>query len=340
MRSLPRLRSPRLQAVYGCSVQRPVLLLVFALLILAPLLLNWQDAAPLPPVEATVTRLSSKIVTQNRGSVQSSAAPATVSTSRELFQLSNAAARPRGRVRHETFYSPALDRQMDHWLYLPPAYANSARRYPVLYMLHGRGGSSSEWKDYGLFDQADALIRQQKIAPLIIVSPQGDLGYWMNHANAGPRWGDYITQDLVAHIDARYRTLADRSHRAIGGISMGGHGALQLALHHPEQFGAAGGHSAVFRTQAEAFPFFGTGADYQQRDPVSLVRDLNTPVSFALWLDMGASDPWLPRTLVFHDILTERGIEHSWHLDPGGHEATYWSSHLRAYLEWYDEALR
>lgn len=340
MRSLPRLRSSWLQALYRRSIERPALLLIFVLLILAPMLLNWQTVAPLPPVEARVTRLDAKVVTQNRGLVQSSTAPARLWTSDGLFQLSSNVPAPRGRARHEVFYSPALDREIDYWLYLPPNYDDSSRRYPVLYVLHGRGGSSSEWKDLGLFNQADTLIRQQKIAPLIIVAPQGDLGYWMNHANGGPRWGDYITQDLVAHIDGSYRTQAERSHRAIGGISMGGHGAIQLALRHPKLFGAVGGHSAVFRTEAEAFPFFGTGADYQRRDPVSLVRDLNTPVPFALWLDMGVSDPWLPRTLAFHEILTERGIAHSWRLDPGGHAGEYWSEHLRAYLEWYDEALR
>ncbi|MBV9789562.1 MAG: hypothetical protein JOZ51_15355 [Chloroflexi bacterium] len=339
MRSLLQLLSPRLRAIFRRSTERPTLLLS-TLVLLAPLLFHWRNAAPLPPVEAKVTRLSSKVVTQQRGLVTSPTAQVPAATSDGFFTLESTAPVPRGRARHKVFYSSALDREMDYWLYLPPNYDSSRRRYPVLYVLHGRGGSSSEWKELGLFDQADTLIRQQKIAPLIIVAPQGELSYWMNHANNGPRWGDYITQDLVTHIDMSYRTQAERSHRAIGGISMGGHGAIQLALHHPELFSAVGGHSAVFRTEAEAFPFFGTGADYQQRDPVSLVRDLNTPVPFALWLDMGASDPWLPRTVAFHEILSERGVVHSWHVNPGGHEGAYWSGHLRAYLEWYDEALR
>ena len=229
---------------------------------------------------------------------------------------------------------------MDYWVYLPPGYQVARQRYPVLYMLHGRGGSSAQWKTFGLFDQADRLIRSREIAPLIIVTPQGDLGYWMNHANRGPRWGDYITTDLITHIDATYRTVPDRWHRAIGGISMGGHGAIQLALTHPQLFGAVGGHSAVFRRQHEALACFGTGAEYQRRDPISLVRDLGVAVPFQLWLDMGEQDPWLRSMLEFQQLLAQRHIAHRWHRFPGGHGDVYWEQHVATYLGWYDDALR
>jgi enterochelin esterase-like enzyme len=316
-------------------------MLVFGALMLAPLLLDWHAAPPLPPVEAHVAKVDPKIVEQVHGSLQTSSTPTAIADAApSLFRLPTLTPAIRGRSRHVEFYSPALARTMDYWLYLPPNYAASTRRYPVLYVLHGRGGSSREWKEYGLFDQADTLIRENRIAPLIIVSPQGDLGYWMNHVHGGPRWGDYITDDLIPHVDATYRTQADQRHRAIGGISMGGHGALQLALNHPRLFDVVGGHSAVFRSEVEAFAFFGTGAEYQQRDPISLVTELNLPVSFALWLDMGVDDQWLPRTRYFHEILVQRGVPHTWHLDPGGHEGAYWRRHLRAYLEWYDKALR
>ncbi|HEX6293161.1 MAG TPA: alpha/beta hydrolase-fold protein, partial [Herpetosiphonaceae bacterium] len=325
---------------YACD-RSVALVLILAVAILAPLLLDWKTAQRLPSVEAKVTRLDAQVVEHTRGALQASPTAATgAAPDRLRLRLPTTTPVARGRARHSSFYSAALGRAMDYWLYLPPGYASTARRYPVLYVLHGRGGGSGEWKDYGLFDEADRLIREKRIAPLMIVSPQGDLGYWMNHAGGGERWGDYITGDLIPHIDATYRTEAEPRHRAIGGISMGGHGALQLALNNPGLFGAVGGHSAVFRAEAEAFPFFGSGVDYQRRDPVSLVQDLSTPVTFALWLDIGADDPWLPRTLYFHELLAQRGIAHVWHLDPGGHERGYWQRHLRAYLEWYDKGLR
>jgi enterochelin esterase-like enzyme len=242
--------------------------------------------------------------------------------------------------RFATFDSPALDRQMNYWVYLPPGYAKSNQRYSVLYMLHGRDATSAQWKSFGLFTWADQLIRAGTIAPLIIVAPQGDFGYWMNHVNGGPRWGDYITQDLIGHIDATYQTIPDRAHRAIGGVSMGGHGAIQLALNHPELFAVVGGHSPVFRTQAQALLFFGTGAEYRKRDPVSLVQARPQALSFALWLDMGASDPWIESTTAFHKLLTADKIAHSWQSGRGGHEGDYWERNVPKYLRWYDAALR
>ncbi len=246
----------------------------------------------------------------------------------------------RGESKRLTFYSRALDRTMDYWIYLPPGYGAPGARFPVLYMLHGRDADCSQWQQLGLFEQAERFITEGTIAPLIIVAPQGDFGYWMNHADNGPRWGDYVTSDLIEHIDTAYATLPSTQHRAIGGISMGGHGAIQLALNHPELFVAAGGHSAVFRRQEEAPSFFGVGDVYQRHDPVSLVQSLHVDVPFALWLDMGDADSWTSQMNLFHSALAERNIPHEWHLSPGGHDDAYWMHHIPAYLRWYDNVLK
>lgn len=244
-----------------------------------------------------------------------------------------------GEQRHVTFFSAALGHAVDYWLYLPPGYASSAARYAVLYLLHGRDASSAQWKDLGAFWQADRLIQAGTIAPLLIVTPQGDNGYWMNDARGGARWGDFITHDLIAHIDRTYRTRPEPAQRAIGGISMGGHGAIQLALNHPGLFAAVGGHSAVFRSEADALPCFGNGAAFRQRDPVSLVLDGQRPVDFALWLDIGASDPWAASATAFHELLDARGIAHHWQRPPGGHEDAFWASYVAEYLVWYSVIL-
>lgn len=244
-----------------------------------------------------------------------------------------------GRIRHVSFASQTLGRTMHYWIYLPPNYRATTQRYPVLYMLHGLGGNEHQWKEMGFFDQADAMIRARQIAPLIIVMPQGDNGYWMNQADGGPRWSDYVTLDVIPHIDQSYRTLADARHRAIGGLSMGGHGAIQIALNRPGLFSVVGGHSPVFRSASEAFPFFGYGEQYARHDPVSLVQS-GTPVPFALWLDMGLRDRWLPRTILFHERLLERGVAHVWRLSEGDHDSAYWQPRIPLYLAWYDQALR
>ncbi len=96
-----------------------------------------------------------------------------------------------GSFHERWFYSQRLDRDMPYYIYLPPDYGTAGRRYPVLYMLHGGGGDRAEWVVYGLIDITDQQIRTGNIAPIIIVLPQGDQGWWTNHANNGPKWGDY-----------------------------------------------------------------------------------------------------------------------------------------------------
>src|SRR5207248_8112965 len=114
------------------------------------------------------------------------------------------------RVESDTFFSPALGQTMPYFIYLPSGYdSSSTTRYPVLYMLHGAGGSNTEWEGYGLFGTADQLIGSGAIAPLIIVLPQGDQAFWMDHANGGPKWGTYTAHDVVGEIDGHFRTLAD-----------------------------------------------------------------------------------------------------------------------------------
>ncbi len=152
-----------------------------------------------------------------------------------------------GTISERIFYSPALGRSMPYDIYLPPGYDTSGRRYAVLYMLHGGGGHRDEWLGYAIGDVADAEFRSGRLQPLIIVMLQGDTGYWTDNANGGPLWGQYVWRDLVAHLDVAYRTLLSPASRAIGGLSMGGWGALSLTFQHPDVFGVAGVHSASLR---------------------------------------------------------------------------------------------
>lgn len=251
--------------------------------------------------------------------------------------------RPSGasRVEAGAFKSAALGRTMPYFVYVPPGYdETSAQRYPVLYLLHGLSGSNQEWLDYGLQAAADELIRAGQLAPLLIVLPQGDVSYWVDHAGAaGPKWGTYTAVDVVREVDARYRTLADREDRAIGGLSMGAHGALQLALNYPTTFAIVGAHSVTLRTFAEAPPFFGNQSQFAQRDPPHLVVERPAAArSLAIWLDMGDADPWLASANSFHRIMDDHQIPHVWRISPGDHSAEYWSGNLRTYFGFYSAA--
>src|SRR5581483_411297 len=149
----------------------------------------------------------------------------------------------------------ALGREMPYYLYFPPDYDTSGRSYPVLYLLHGASGDAAEWPVYGFIDMLDQAILAHDVEPFLVVLPQGDFGYWMNHAEGGYRWGDYVTRDLVGHIDGTYRTLRRPRRRAIGGLSMGGTGALVQAFTHPEVFGIVGANGPALRADNTEVPF-------------------------------------------------------------------------------------
>lgn len=245
-------------------------------------------------------------------------------------------------VETRSFESTALHRAMRYQIYLPPGYGGGARRYPVLYMLHGMGGSDAEWREYGLLDAAQRMIARREIEPFIIVMPQGDRSYWMDHAGGDREtWGTYTARDVVADVESRFRAVPERAQRAIGGVSMGAHGALQLALNHPRTFGVVGGHSLVLRPFDQAPPFFGGPADFAQRDPMTIIASRpDLARSLALWIDIGDRDPWAPRAAQFDTELAGLGVAHEWHEWPGDHSAAYWRAHVADYLRFYDRAFR
>jgi S-formylglutathione hydrolase FrmB len=251
-----------------------------------------------------------------------------------------AATQSSARVVEATLRSTALGTDVPYVVYLPPGYDSSPdQHYPVLYMLHGLGANREQWRQEGMFGVADVLIRTEAIQPMIIVTPEGGSSYWVNHANGGPNWGTYVSEDLVQEIDKKYRSAPGKEYRAIGGSSMGGHGALQLAMN-SNVFGVVGAHSVALRRYEETFPFFGDRAYFEAHDPVTLCkRNPAKALNLVIWLDIGQDDRWLPAAQTFHEQLTAAGIMHSWQVNPGGHDAEYWGAHVQEYLEFYSLAL-
>jgi hypothetical protein len=162
----------------------------------------------------------------------------------------------------------------------------------------------------------------------------------VNWADDGPRWGDYVAQDVRCHVDATYRTQPDAAHRAIGGLSMGGSGALQLAFNHPDLFQIVGAHSPSPHLDDGTFSLiYGTGSDFEEREPIDLAANAPGIDSLHVWVDAGEDDPWLPRDELIHENLLERGIAHGWDVLPGGHDGSYWTRNLPMYLHYYDRML-
>lgn len=268
--------------------------------------------------------------------------PATPLSVGPKLDAGDTSALPKPDLRSVTFQSAALGRAMPYFIYLPPGYDATTERYPVLYMLHGMSGTNDEWRGYGLIDTADKVIRGGAMRPLIIVLPQGDQAYWVDHASASDRtaWGRYMAKDVVGSVDAGFRTLPDAADRAIGGVSMGAHGAVQLALNYPGEFSVVGAHSLVLRRYDTAPSYFGSQSDWAKRDPMQLVYSkADSMRSMDVWIDIGSADPWAKLAEQFDGELNTLAIPHQWHEWSGDHSATYWRAHLVEYLHFYDASL-
>jgi enterochelin esterase-like enzyme len=237
-----------------------------------------------------------------------------------------------------TFFSPTLGREIPYGIYLPPNYqVDTNRRYPVLYLLHGAPTNYTEWAQLGLADVFDELIANGRIQPFIVVFVEGEGSYYFNHQD-GPAWGDYVARDVVQYIDATERTLPDPASRAIGGLSMGGLGALQLGLNYRDVFGIIGAHGPALWSADEHPDVLGSPDYYAQYDPRELARTAERQ-PLATWLDVPSQDPWLERDNELRKTFEDRGWTLVFEIYEGEHKSEYWYSHIPDYLAFYSENL-
>jgi enterochelin esterase-like enzyme len=206
-----------------------------------------------------------------------------------------------------------LNYPLDARVYLPPCYAASDQRYPVLYLIHGLNSTENEWIDLGVVTTTDRMIGDGEIQPLIIVMPRDRLDDRLDAA--------FVT-DLIPYIDGNYRTLADREHRAIGGMSRGAGWALHLGLHYPDKFSRIGAHSPAVWYGDENNIFEWTW---------HLPRDLAPQI----YIDIGDNDTLYNSAAWLHQIFTWFKVKHTYVIQPGAHAAEYWSQHLPDYLRFY-----
>ncbi|HTH76425.1 MAG TPA: alpha/beta hydrolase-fold protein [Trinickia sp.] len=142
-----------------------------------------------------------------------------------------------GAVQTHTFASATLKRPWQYTVYLPDGYGSNNARYPVVYLLHGNGGAASDWITLGnLQTTVDSLIARHQLAPVVIVMPEGATDWYVDRKE--PIESAFF-DDLIPHVESHYGVDARREARVIGGVSMGGFGALRYALTRPERFCAA-----------------------------------------------------------------------------------------------------
>jgi S-formylglutathione hydrolase FrmB len=214
-----------------------------------------------------------------------------------------------------------------------PADYTAGKRFPVIYLLHGFSGNYSDW-----IKKAPAIAELADTYQVIIVCPDGNFAGWYFDSPMNSEWKyeTYVAGELVNYIDKHYATLADKKHRAITGLSMGGHGALFLAFKHQDIFGAAGSMSGVvdIRQFPDSFGIeqvLGKYSEHPERWEQSSVVNmlyLLKPNSLAITFDCGYDDMMYASNQELHQNLLERKIPHDYTIRPGGHSWEYWGNSI------------
>ncbi|MGC1166255.1 MAG: alpha/beta hydrolase-fold protein [Solirubrobacterales bacterium] len=235
---------------------------------------------------------------------------------------------------HIEVHSEAVGRDLEVNVIVPPTAGPKGER-SLLVFLHGRGGNEETFND-AVFRGLPSLHGRR--GPVVAFPAGGVHSYWHDRAEGG--WGSWVIDEVVPLVVRRFGI--DPHRLAIGGISMGGFGAYDIALKNPGRFCAVGGHSAaLWFDAAETAPgAFDSEADFKRNDVVEAVQ--TDPDAFGdtrVWNDYGSKDPFRPYNEGFVDALEAGDADLSAHSWPGAHEGDYWDAHWPAYQRFYVNAL-
>jgi poly(3-hydroxybutyrate) depolymerase len=227
-------------------------------------------------------------------------------------------------VQRFTLESRLLHRRLHEILVLP-----DAKPRTLLVFLHGRSSAPADTLSDAFFKGLNALGSR---APAVLLADGGDHSYWHDRSD-GP-WGSYVLREAIPAGLAR--SGADPHRVAIGGVSMGGFGALDLARIAPRRFCAVGGHSAALWFQGGDTPAgaFDDAADFARHDVLASARS-RSPYRAPVWLDVGTGDPFREADTALARALRADGAAVTFHVWPGAHGPTYWRRHMAAYLRFY-----
>jgi putative tributyrin esterase len=247
---------------------------------------------------------------------------------------------PDVRMTDIAFRSIALGRDVTYRVYLPANIA-PGQKLPVVYLLHGGNEDYRDWSN------------QSEVAPyaakgFILVMPDGDESYWMNEVGSPrERYEDFVTKDLIADVQNRFPARTDREGRAVVGLSMGGFGAVDYALVHPDLFAFAGALSPSVDVPFRAFnirrigqwlkfrKIFGPVGSQGRaaRNPFELVQTASPSATPYLYITAGEQEALLGPIRRFVSRLKQRGLAHEFHTKPGGHDWGEWNSQLPGCFE-------
>ena len=229
--------------------------------------------------------------------------------------------------------SPGMKKDVPTTVILPDAYQKEGVRLPVLYLLHGFSDNNQTWVSRtSIKDMADQN-------GIIVVCPDAAYSSWYFDSPANPVWRyeTFVSKELVADIDKRYRTLPKRESRAIAGQSMGGHGAMFLAIRHPDTFSvvvclSGGVDLRPFPDNWDIAKRLGTLKDHPERwtaNSVITLAETLPPGELAISIDCGTDDFFITVNRNLHQLLVTRKVPHDYTERPGSHGWKYWANAIK-----------
>ncbi len=244
--------------------------------------------------------------------------------------------------------SKSMNREMPYQVILPANYETAKdKRFAVVYLLHGLFGHFNNWSE------KTNLSEYAKNYEYILVMPEGNNGWYVDSVTVpNDRYETYIADELIGEVDKKFRTIADKQHRAIGGLSMGGYGALKFGIKYPDKFILAGSFSgavsiAGFKTKEElpalvrnsVIATFGDADSETKKsnDIFKIIAEMPKEKVAALpflYLDCGTEDELglLAANKQFADVLTKQKVPHEFRQLPGKHNWKFWDSQVDEFL--------
>lgn len=255
-----------------------------------------------------------------------------------FFQIISASA---ARIETLTVWSKSMSKNIPNNVIVPDQYYIDKGRYPVLYLLHGAGDNYQGWLQI-----ASELPKYADQYKIIIVCPDGGETSWYfdSPVDQKMRYETYTSTELISAIDQKYRTRANKYGRAIGGLSMGGHGAFFLAFRHLDLFGAAGSISGAmdirpFQNQWDLTKRLGNYSIHQSNWDNNTIVNMVALIqgkSLQLIFDCGTSDFFITYNRQLHQELLRRKIPHEYAERPGEHTAAYWHDSIKNQLPFFN----
>jgi S-formylglutathione hydrolase FrmB len=282
------------------------------------------------------------------------------------------AARAQGRIECGVVPSHILDQSIRYCAFLPSNFdatapgknapAKDAVRYPVLYELHGLGDNEQSLINTGAWSLIQDLRAAKKIGEFVVVTPDGGSSFYINSHDGRQRYSDFFLHEFMPTIERKYRVRSERGARGIGGMSMGGFGALRFAFANPQLFASVSAHSAALvekpprasnRGGGEGSPLagmvlalFGNPIDptnWNANSPFGLARKNAAEIARQkIYFDCGSEDRFGfdegARDL--HQELDALKLKHEFHLYPGGHDVEYFLAHIGDSIEFHSRVFQ